>query len=75
MHPEKEAILDRARRELGITDPERLRELADVAEIIPWISAEIRRAQDARPSEPPPAVLFLPEREATNFWGGVPRER
>jgi hypothetical protein len=72
---EKDGVIERARRELGITDAERLEELWEVAEIIPWISAGIRRAQDARPSEPPLALQFLPEKDARDFWRGPGRGR
>jgi len=72
---EKDRVIERARRELGISDPTRLDELWEVAEIIPWISAGIRRAQDARPSEPPLALQFLPEKDVRDFWRGLGRGR
>ena len=70
MDGEKDRVVERAKSELGIDDPERLQELRDVAEIIPWISAGIRHAQDSRPGEPPPALRFTPEQIASDFWRG-----
>jgi hypothetical protein len=70
---ERDSVVERAKSQLGIDDPERLQELSDLAEIIAWISAGIRRAQEARPSEPPPALRFMPERTASDFWRGPHR--
>lgn len=68
--PDDAAVVDFAGRHLGIEDPDRLREYAELAPIVRWIASGIRRLQEERPEEPPPATIFSPEVMARDFWAG-----
>jgi hypothetical protein len=57
---------------LGIDDPDRLREMTDLAGLLAWVRSGVPALQRAHPDEPPPALAFRPGDPARDFWRGVP---
>jgi hypothetical protein len=57
-----------ARLSLGIEDPSRLDEIDELSGLLAWMSEGVRSLQDTSPSAPSPAIQFLPEKDAPEYW-------